>query len=53
MEQRLFTIACVMYVFALITRYLNKKKVLHTSWRFGIWHSAFLLCILGLLYPMV
>lgn len=47
MEQRLFTIACVMYVFALITRYLNKKKVLHTSWRFGIWHSAFLLCILG------
>ena len=46
MEQRLFLIACVMYVFTLITRYLNKKEALKTPWRFAIWHSAFLVCIL-------
>ena len=47
MEQRLFLIACVMYVFTLITRYLNKKEALKTPWRFAIWHSAFWVCILG------
>ena len=47
MEQRLFIIACVMYVFTLLTRYLNKKQALETQWRFAIWHCAFLLCILG------
>lgn len=47
MEQRLFLIACVMYAFTLITRYLNKKELLKTPWRFAAWHSAFLVSILG------
>lgn len=46
MEQRLFAVACVMYAFTLLTRYLKKKEKLSTSMAFGVWHGSFLLVIL-------
>ena len=45
MEQRLFAVACVMYAFTLLTRYLKKKEKLSTSMAFGVWHGSFLLVI--------
>lgn len=47
MEQRLFTAACIMYAFTLVTRYLNKKGKLKDIRSFSYWHASFLLLILG------
>lgn len=47
MEQRLFIIACVMYAFTLLTRWLRKRNKITTSNSFGWWHGSFLLLILG------
>lgn len=47
MEQRLFIIACIMYGFTLVTRWLNKKKKLTAGVRFGWWHGIFLFLILS------
>lgn len=46
MEQRLFIVACIMYVFAYITRKLNKKYPLVSSPWFAGWHAFYLLLIL-------
>lgn len=47
MEQHLFIAACIMYVFTLVTRYLSKKEHIQTSISFSVWHSLFLVFILG------
>lgn len=47
MEQRLFIIACIMYGFTLITRWLNKKKKITAGKPFAWWHSIFLFLILS------
>ena len=41
MEQRLFLIACIMYSFTLITRFLNKKHKLECPLCFAWWHAIF------------
>jgi len=41
MEQRLFLIACIMYLFTLITRFLNKRKKLENALIFSWWHAIF------------
>ena len=46
MEQRLFIVACIMYVFAYITRKLNKKHPLAVAPWFAVWHTFYLLLIL-------
>ena len=46
MEQRLFIVACIMYVFAYVTRKLNKKYALATVSWFAGWHVCYLLLIL-------
>ncbi len=51
MEARLFIIACIMYVFAQLSRWAIKHKILIDRNRFAIWHSTYLLLILsGALY---
>lgn len=47
MEQRLFIIACIMYIFALLTRWLKKRKKLDSLKVFAWWHSIYLICILN------
>jgi len=47
MEQRLFIIACIMYGFTLITRWLNKKGKITAGKRFAWWHAIFLFLILS------
>ena len=47
MEQRLFIIACIMYGFTLITRWLNKRNKISAGKRFAWWHSIFLFLILS------
>ncbi len=47
MEQRLFTVACIMYVFTLLTRWLRKKQKLSSSKVFAWWHASYLLFILS------
>ncbi len=47
MEQRLFIIACLMYVFTLITRCLDKKGFLTNIKNFSSWHTLYLICILN------
>ena len=46
MEQRLFIIACIMYVFSFITRKLNKKYSLASVSWFAVWHVLYVLLIL-------
>lgn len=46
MEQRLFVAACVMYVFSLVTKWLEKKNKLPIGKILGIWHFLFLFLIL-------
>ncbi|MBO4675727.1 MAG: signal peptidase I [Elusimicrobiaceae bacterium] len=48
MEQRLFIIACIMYGFTLITRWLNKKQKITAGRSFAKWHAVFLCLILSL-----
>ena len=51
MEARLFIIACIMYVFAYVTRQLIKKNKLSKPTAFAWWHALYLLSILhGALY---
>ena len=50
MEQRLFLIACVMYVFSLISKWLFKRKKLENQVLFGAWNGIFWLLFLGCLY---
>ena len=47
MELRLFIIACIMYGFAWLTRWLKKGDRLTTSAIFGKWHGSFLFLILS------
>lgn len=47
MEQRLFVVACIMYVFTLITRWLKRNHKLSSSKAFSGWHAVYLLCILS------
>lgn len=47
MEQRLFLVACIMYVFTLATRWLKKKGKLTSPVSFAGWHAAYLLFILS------
>ena len=46
MEGRLFVVACIMYGFALFTRWLQTKKKLTLPSIFNKWHSTFLFLIL-------
>ena len=50
MEQRLFIAACIMYLFAWVSRRLFRKNKLDKPSAFGIWHAGFLLLILGCAY---
>lgn len=47
MELRLFIVACIMYGFTLITRYLKKKKEKFFFENFAWWHGFFLFLILS------
>ena len=46
MEARLFTAACIMYAFMLLTRWLKKHNKLTLPAVFNKWHAAFLFLIL-------
>ena len=50
MEERLFIIACAMYVFSFISKELFKKGKLENQTIFGIWNGLFWLFFLGSLY---
>ena len=50
MEQRLFIAACIMYLFAWVSKRLFRKNKLDKPSAFGIWHAGFLLLILGCAY---
>ena len=50
MEQRLFIAACIMYVFAYISKRLFRKNKLQSPTAFALWHAGFLLLILGCVY---
>lgn len=50
MEQRLFIVACIMYAFTLLSRYLKKKDNLSTPKQFAWWHGSFLVLILACAY---
>ena len=50
MEQRLFIAACIMYVFAYISKRLFRKHKLDKPSAFGLWHAGFILLILGCVY---
>ena len=47
MELRLFIIACIMYAFTWLTRWLKKGDRLTSSAIFGKWHGTFLFLILS------
>lgn len=47
MEMRLFLIACIMYVFSLISRWLYKKEKLAGNGTFAGWYFLYLTCILN------
>lgn len=47
MEQRLFTVACIMYAFALVTRWLKKRNQLFSPKAFAWWHGIYLVLILN------
>ena len=47
MELRLFIIACIMYAFMWVTRWLRKTKRLINTTIFGMWHATFLFLILS------
>ena len=53
MEQRLFLVACIMYAFALATRWLKKKGKLTSPVSFAGWHAAYLLFILSCAFYML
>ncbi len=46
MEARLFIIACIIYVFAGVSRWLIRNKVLEKAVSFAVWHAAYLILIL-------
>lgn len=46
MEARLFIIACIMYVFAGISRRLIQKNVLNSAMKFALWYLIYLILIL-------
>ncbi len=50
MEQRLFIAACIMYLFAWVSKRLFRKNKLDKPAAFGIWHAGFVLLILGCAY---
>lgn len=50
MEQRLFIIACIMYVFSWISKKLFKKNRISEGKIFGLWNASFLLIILSCAY---
>ncbi len=50
MEQRLFIAACIMYVFAWISKRCFRKNRLENPVHFGLWHAGFLFLILGCAY---
>lgn len=52
MEQRLFIIACIMYIFSLISKWLFKKNKLEKPLCFGMWNGVFWLLFLGCLYAL-
>ncbi len=47
MEQRLFIVACIMYVFTLATRWFKKQGKLSSSAAFAWWHAIYLFLILN------
>ncbi len=46
MEERLFIVACIMYGFSWLTKWLHRKKWLKEPVAFARWHGLFLLFIL-------
>lgn len=50
MEQRLFVVACIMYVFSWISKWLFRKNKMEKPISFGLWHGIFLLLILSCAY---
>ena len=50
MEQRLFIIACIMYVFYWISKKMFNKNKISEGNPFGIWNSLFLVIILSCAY---
>lgn len=50
MEQRLFIIACIMYLFSWISKKLFKKNKISAGTVFGVWNGLFLLIILFCAY---
>lgn len=52
MEQRLFIVACIMYVFAYISKKLFKKNKLDKPSLFGLWHAVFILLFWGGIYAI-
>ena len=53
MEQRLFLVACIMYAFALASRWLKKKGKLTSPVSFAGWHAVYLLFILSCAFYML
>ena len=47
MEIRLFIIACVMYIFAFVSRKLDKQGALKDGSSFALWHTLYLIFILN------
>ena len=47
MELRLFSIACIMYVFSLVSRWIYKKGKIANVRQFANWYSWYLFFILG------
>ena len=47
MEQRLFIVAVIMYVFSWISKKLFAKNKIAEGFEFGIWHALFLFIILN------
>ena len=47
MEQRLFIVACVMYAFTWLTRWLKRKEKINSRRAFAWWHTVFTVIILS------
>ena len=53
MEQRLFIVACVMYAFSFISKYLFKQKKLESDTKFSFWNAIFIIFFLGSIYAVL
>ena len=50
MEQRLFIVACIMYIFSYISKKLFAKNKLEKGVKFAFWHAFFLFTVLSCAY---